>query len=43
MKIYSKGARCNNSNIRYDEIEEVVINKLKQVTQDKRFTYKSVK
>ncbi|MBU5269442.1 recombinase family protein [Clostridium cochlearium] len=35
MKIYSKGARCNNSNIRYDEIEEVVINKLKQVTQDK--------
>lgn len=29
MKIASKGSRCNNSNIRTDDIEEVVINQLK--------------
>ena len=35
MKIDSKGTRCNNSNIRSDEIEKVVINKLKKVTVNK--------
>jgi len=34
MKIDSKGTRCDNSNIRTDEIEPIVIDKLKKVTKD---------
>ncbi|HBJ2612383.1 TPA: recombinase family protein [Clostridium botulinum] len=34
MKIYSKGTRCDNSNIRTTEMETVVINKLKSVTKN---------
>lgn len=43
MKIDSKGTRCNNSNIRTEEIEEIVINKLKQVTKDNGLIYRELK
>lgn len=34
MKTNSKGTRCNNGNVRVDKIEQVTINKLKEVTKD---------
>ncbi|MBZ9687986.1 recombinase family protein [Clostridium estertheticum] len=34
-KDYSKGLRCNNPNIRVDELEPIVIDNLKNVTMDK--------
>ncbi|MBU3193780.1 recombinase family protein [Clostridium algidicarnis] len=34
LKVYSKGTRCDNSNVRSDEIESIVIDKLKNVTKD---------
>lgn len=34
MKIDSKGTRCNNGNVRVDKIEQITINKLKEITKD---------
>jgi len=35
-KDYSKGERCNNPNIRVDELEKIVINNLKNINIDKK-------
>jgi len=41
-KDYSKGMRCNNPNIRVDELENVVINNLKNISIDKTILLKEL-
>lgn len=43
LKIDSKGTRCNNSNIRSDEIESIVINKLKNISKNNGLLHKELK
>lgn len=43
MKIDSKNTRCDTSNIRTEEIEDIVIDKLKAVTKDNELLFKELK
>ncbi|KZL93586.1 recombinase family protein [Clostridium magnum] len=43
MKTNSKGTRCNNGNVRVDKIEQVTINKLKEITKDDNILIEELK